>query len=138
MLTDFYGIYDQNIFRSVALANPHIQDLSRVQAGRTIHLPALPAAVSPLPDNRYWVQLVASKNLEETYELYRTYQPTLPSLRFLPYWNPRQGVVFSIVLKEGYLDEMTANQGITRLPAALASGARVLKNFDKDTVFYNR
>jgi hypothetical protein len=122
----------------VARANPHIKNLSRVKAEDTIYLPALPVKRSPLPANKYWVQLVASKNLEETYELYKTYQLALPSLRFLPYWNPRQGVVFCITLKNGYPDEASAARSITRLPIVLASGAKVLKNLDKDTIFYTR
>lgn len=138
MLTDFYGEYNESIFRSVAQVNPHIKNLGRVQAGEMIHLPALPVEKSPLPENRYWVQIAASANLEETYELYRTHKPGLPSLIFLPYWNPRQGMIFTIVLKDGSPDEITARQRITRLPTALAPGARVIKNPEQDTVFYTR
>ena len=138
MLTDFYGEYNESLFRSVARANPHIKNLSRVQAGELIHLPALPVEKSPLAANRYWVQIAASKNLEETYELYRIYKLEAPSLRFLPYWNPRQGMVFIIMLKDGFPDETTARQSITRLPAALAFKAGVLKNLERDTVFYTR
>jgi general secretion pathway protein A len=138
MLTDLYGTHNEGVFRSVALANPHIRNLGRVNAGETIHLPALPAAGSPLPADKYTVQLAASANLEHTYELYRTYQTALPELRFLPYWNPRQGMVFSIILKDGYPDEASARQSITRFPAALASGAGVLKDMGRDTVFYTR
>jgi general secretion pathway protein A len=138
MLTDFYGDYNESIFRSVALANPHIKNLSRVQAGEIIHLPALPAEKSPFTGKRYWVQIAASTNLEETYELYRTYKSALSSLLFLPYWNPRQGMVFSIVLTDGSPDETTARQRITRLPSALAPGAGVMTNPEQDTVFYTR
>jgi general secretion pathway protein A len=138
MLTDFYGEYNENIFRSVAQANPHIKNLSRVQAGELIHLPALPVEKNPLPANGYRVQIAASKNLEETYEFYRTYKPELSSLRFLPYWNPRQGMIFSIVLKDGFADEAAARQSIARLPDALAARAGVLKNLEQDTVFYTR
>ena len=138
MLTDFYGEYNENIFRSVARANPHIKNLNRVQAGELIHLPALPVEKSPLVANRHWVQITASKNLEETYEFYRTYKLEVPSLRFLPYWNPRQGMVFSIILRDGFPDEVTARRSITRLPDALASEAGVLKNLEQDTVFYTR
>jgi hypothetical protein len=109
-----------------------------VQAGELIHLPALPVERNPLAANRYWVQITASKNLEETYELYRTYKLEAPSLRFLPYWNPRQGRVFSIMLKDGFPDETAAWHSITRLPDALASEAGVLKNLEQDTVFYTR
>ena len=138
MLTDFYGEYNESLFRSVARVNPHIKNLSRVQAGELIHLPALPVEKSPLAANRYWVQIAASKNLEETYELYRSYKPELSSLRVLPYWNPRQGMIFSIMLKDGFPDETAARLSITRLPDALASKAGVLKDLEKDTVFYTR
>jgi general secretion pathway protein A len=138
MLTDFYGVYNDSIFQSVARANPHIKNLSRVPAGEMIHLPALPVEKSPLAANRYWVQIASSTNLEEAYELYRTYKPEFSSVRFLPYWNPRQGMVFSIVLKDGLPDETSARQSITRLPAILASGAGVMKNPEQDTVFYTR
>jgi hypothetical protein len=138
MLTDFYGEYNESIFRSVARANPHIKNLSRVQAGELIHLPALPAEKSPWTENRYWAQITTSKNLEETYEFYRTYKPEVPSLRFLPYWNPRQGMVFSIILGNSFSDETAARQGIARLPEVLASKAGVLKNLEPDTVFYTR
>jgi general secretion pathway protein A len=138
MLADFYGEYNESIVRSVARANPHIKNLNRVQAGSLIHLPALPVEKSPLATNRYWVQITASKNLEETYEFYRTYKLEVPSLRFLPYWNPRQGMVFSITLKDGFPDETTARRRIARLPDALASEAGVLKNLEQDTVFYTR
>ena len=138
MLNDFYGEYNKSIFRSVAQANPHIKNLSRVQAGELIHLPALPAEKSPLAANRYWVQIAASKNLEEIYELYKTYKLEVPSLRFLPYWNPRQGMVFAIMMKDGFPDEVAARQNINRLPNALAFEAGVLKNLEQDTVFYTR
>jgi general secretion pathway protein A len=119
-------------------ANPHIKNLNRVQAGELIHLPSLPVEKSPLAANRYWLQIAASKNLEETYELYRTYKLEVPSLRFLPYWNPRQGMVFTIILRDGFPDEATARQSITRLPDALAVEAGVLKKLEQDIVFYTR
>ena len=138
MLTDIYGAYDGRVYESVALANPQIRDLGRVKAGETIHLPVLPAQASPLPADQYRVQLAASPNLEQTYEMYKSYLPEMPALRFLPYWHPRQGVVFAIVMKDGYPDEASARQVIKRLPAALASGARVLKGMDQDAVYYTR
>jgi general secretion pathway protein A len=138
MLNDFYGLYDKDIYQSVAAANPHIRNLSRVQAGEVIHLPALPVKKSPLVAGKYWVQILGSQNLEESYEFFRTQKEGYPSLRFLPYWNPRQGVVFNVVLKDGFPDETSARQKIAALPAALASRAAVINHFEKDTVFYTR
>ena len=56
----------------------------------------------------------------------------------LPYWNPRQGMIFSIMLKDGFPDEAAARLSIARLPDTLATEAGVLKNLEQDTVFYTR
>jgi general secretion pathway protein A len=138
LLNDFYGKYDNDIFRSVARANPQINNLSRVSAGATIKLPAIPAKRTPLPAGQHLVQLSASGNIEEIYERYRAYKPSVPAIRFLVYWNPGEGVVFSIFMRNGYPDTASAGQAMAALPAALTAGARVLKDLDKETVFYTQ
>jgi general secretion pathway protein A len=138
LLTDFYGVYNQSIIRSVSQANPHIKNMNLVKAGEVIHLPALPAEKTPLPANRYWVWIKTSKHLEETYEFYRIHKPAFPMLLFLPTWHPRHGMVFNILLRDGLPDEASARTTIASLPHALASGASVLKEVEKGTVFYTR
>lgn len=138
LLNDFYGQYDQDIFRSVARANPQIKNLNRVNAGVTIRLPAMPAKGNPLPAGQHLVQLSASGNIEEVYERYRTYKLSVPAIRFLVYWNPGEGVVFSIFIRNGYPDAASAGQAMAALPAALTAGAIVLMGLDKETVFYTR
>ncbi len=138
LLNDFYGQYDRDIFRSVARANPQINNFNRVNAGAAIRLPALPVKGNPLPTEQHLVQLAASGNIEEIYELYRTYKPSVPAIRFLVYWNPGKGVVFSMFMRNGYPDAASAGQALAALPAALAAGAIVLKDLDKETVFYTR
>jgi general secretion pathway protein A len=138
LLNDFYGQSDQDIFRSVALANPQIINLNRVNAGATIRLPAVPAKGNPLPAGQHLVQLCASGNIEEIYERYRTYKPSVPDIRFLVYWNPGEGVVSSIFMRNGYPDAASAGQATAALPVALTAGAKVLQDLDKETVFYTR
>ncbi|HOD28393.1 MAG TPA: AAA family ATPase [Syntrophales bacterium] len=138
MLRDVYGQCTTTLFQEVTLANPHIGNFSRVPAGAVIHLPALSVEKNPLASNPFWVQIRASNNLEEIYEFYRTHKAASPPLRFLPYWNPRQGMVFSVLLKNGLPDEASARRSIARLPAALASGARVVTQPEPGTVFYSR
>ena len=60
-----------------------------------------------------------------------THKSEIASFRFLPYWNPRQGMVFSVVLKDGFSDEASARQKIASLPAALASRASVISTLRK-------
>ena len=103
-----------------------------------IHLPALPAEESPLEGKTYWIQVMASVNLDEAYEFYRTHKTTFPDLRFLPYWNPRQGMLFSVLLKDGFSDETSARQHLAGLPSALAANAAVVRTPEPDTVYYSR
>ncbi len=138
MLTDLYGEYNRDILRSVAKANPQIRNLNRVQAGQVVRLPALPSGKSPLEGGAYWIQIMASADLDEAYEFYRTHKTTFPDLRFLPYWNPRQGMLFTVQLKDGFPDEATARQHLAGLPPALAAGAGVVKTPESDTVYYSR
>jgi len=138
MLNDFYGDFDSIKFKAVALANPHIKDLSRVNAGEAIKLPAIPAKSKPLLQGKCWVQVVNSENIDEAYELYKNYQNTLQYLRFLPYWNSREGLVFAIFLKDGYPDMESALNVVRTLPQPLASSAKVLAKLDDDTIFFTR
>ena len=138
MLTDLYGEYNRDILRSVAKANPHIRNLHRVQAGQIVHLPALPAGKGPLERGAYWIQVMTSPDLGEAYEFYRTHKTKFPSLRFLPYWNPRQGMLFTTLLKDGFSDEAAARQNLSALPADLAANADVMKTPEPDTVYYSR
>ena len=138
LLNDFYGQYDPDIFRTVARANPQIRNLNRIDAGARITLPAIPAKNHPLPAGPFLAQLSASGNIEEIYERYRTFKPSVPDIRFVVYWNPADDVVFSIMMKHGYPDAASAGQAMAALPAGLSAGGRVLKEINRETVFYTR
>ena len=138
MLTDCYGQYDGNILRAVAKVNPQLKNLNRVPAGAIVNLPALEAETNPLAAGKVWVQIASSADLEAAYEFYRTHKPAASSLWFLPHWNPRQGVVFSILLREGFADHDSARRGIAKLPPVLAAQAVAVSSMAPDTVFYTR
>jgi hypothetical protein len=72
------------------------------------------------------------------YELYKNYEFSSPSLRILPYWNRREGLVFAIFLKDGYSDMESALNVVRKLPQPLASSAKVLAKLDDDTIFFAR
>ncbi len=138
LLYDFYGDFNSVQLEAVALANPHIKDLNRVNAGEAVKLPAIPAESKPLLPGKLWVQVANSENIDEIYELYKNYEFTLPSLRFLPYWNSREGLVFAIFLKDGYPDMESALDVVRKLPQPLASSAKVLARLEDDTIFFGR
>lgn len=136
MLRDFYGEFDEGQFRAVVLANPHIKNINRVNAGEAVNLPALPAESKPLPAGKFLIRVAAGDNIEEIYELYRNHRESLPSLRFLPYWNSREGVMFAVLLKDSFSNIESARSTAEKLPQPLASHADVLEKFDDNTVFF--
>jgi hypothetical protein len=139
LLNDFYGDFDREQLKKVARANPHIKNLSRVSAGEIIELPAIPAKSNPLASGKCWVRVARSEKIDEIYELYKNYQPTLPSLNFLPYWNSREGLAFAIVLKDSFSSMEDALGAARRLPQPLAGNAEVFaKVSDDDTIFFKR
>lgn len=138
ILYDVYGDFDGEKFKAVALANPHIKDFNRVKAGEAIKLPTILAKAKPLLQGKCWVQVANSDNIDEAYELYKNYQTTLQCLRFLPYWNSREGLIFSIFLRDGYPDAESALNAVRKLPQPLASSAKVLAKLDDDTIFFTR
>jgi hypothetical protein len=138
LLNDFYGGFDGEQLRKVARANPHIKNLSRVSAGEIIELPAIPAKSNPLASGKCWVRVARSEKIDEIYELYRNYQPTLPSLNFLPYWNSREGLAFTIVLKDSFSSMEDALGAARRLPQPLAGNAEVFAKVSDDTIFFKR
>jgi hypothetical protein len=138
MLNDFYGNFGAEQLKAVALANPHIKNLNRVKAGDAIKLPAIQAKSDPFPQGKYWVKLANSPDVDEIYELYKNYEYTLPSLRFLPYWNVGEGLVFAIFLKDGYENTESALNAVKNMPQKLSSNTKVFTKLDKDTVFFRR
>ncbi|MGA3206918.1 MAG: AAA family ATPase [Syntrophales bacterium] len=138
LLNDFYGDFDREQLRKVARANPHIKNLSRVSAGEIIELPAIPAKSNPLASGKCWVRVARSGKIDEIYELYKNYHPILPSLNFLSYWNSREGLAFTIVLKDGFSSMEDALSAARRLPQPLAGNAEVFAKVSDDTIFFKK
>ena len=138
LLNDFYGDFDREQLRKVARANPHIRNLSRVSAGEIIELPAIPAKSNPLASGKCWVRIARSEKIDDIYELYKNYQPVLPSLNFLAYWNSREGLAFAIVLKDGFANIEDALGAARRLPQPLAGNAEIFAKVSDDTIFFKR
>jgi hypothetical protein len=138
MIHDFYGDVDPKQLRAFALANPHIQNLNRVRAGERVALPAIPAKSSPFPPGNFWVQLAQGDNIDRMYDAYKHYETIVPNVRFVPYWNDRDGLVFAIYLKDGHPDMDSALAEVKKLPKLISAKAKVSTNFTEDTVFFRR
>ena len=136
LIRSIYGDYNSRYFKSLILANPHIEDPDRVAIGQTVILPAIPADVKPLDAPVWWVQLARTDSLEEAYRTLRTVPKGSPSLRLLPYWLPDQGMQFALVLDHYYRNKSAATERLRQLPRAIAGSGEVLSIWSKEAVFF--
>jgi hypothetical protein len=56
----------------------------------------------------------------------------------IPYWNSREGLVFGILLKEGFSNEATALGAKGQLPPPFSSDAVIREQWDGDTTFFTQ
>ncbi len=133
-----YGFVDNSLLAAVAAANPNLPDLSRVTKGMSIQLPAYEGKRDPLAAGKFWILLGKRNFVEEAYAFLRNYRPEWPSARMLPYWNPREGLIFALILRQSYDRESAAAEAIRSLPQSLAAEAKLLSRPGDDTVFFAR
>jgi len=139
LLRDIYGRTGTDRFRAVIEANPHIKDINRVRTGELIAFPAVPAAATPWPQNGKLVRIAYKGSLDEAYGFVKKnafIKKNPSSIRMLPFWNPREGIVFALVLRTAFYDEAEARKAIRNLPPALAATAEIMEKPGGDTVFF--
>lgn len=132
LLRDIYGSNGLDRFQAIIEANPQIDDINQVQTGETIVFPAVPAKKSWPQDGRV-VRIANKESLEEAYSFYKKYPA---HLRMMPFWNPRDGMVFALVLKKVYHGEKEARSAMKSLPPPLGAKAEIMEKPGNDTVFY--
>jgi hypothetical protein len=136
LIQRIYGAYSARAFRAIILANPHIDDPDRVETGKTIQLPAISTGVKPPVGRQLWWVRVSEKNtLQEAFDLLRGYPESGPAARMIPYWHPKTGSKFAVVLKQPFSDPEAARFQLKVLPPGL-SGAEVVAEWPEQAVFY--
>jgi general secretion pathway protein A len=136
LLLQIYGNTESNRFKTVAKANPHIKDMNRVRAGETITFPAIPAKAGSLETASHWVQIAKKGSLAEAYQIFRRYPTDQPSMRLIPTWNKKDGLVFFIILRKGFNKEAEAQEAIRNLPSEFAAGSEIMKKPERDSVYF--
>jgi len=139
ILRDIYGKDGTDRFQSIIAANPHIEDINRVRTGESITLPAVPATAAPWPQDGKLVRIANKGSLDEAYSFYKKHP--LPkhnpvSIRIMPYWNPREGMVYALVIRTFFYNEEEARNAIRSLPPALAATAKIMEKPGADTVYF--
>ena len=135
MIATVYGFYNNRYRRLIKNANPHIRNLNRVTAGDVIRFPVVPAESQPLP-SMYWVQIGKKGELGEAHSLLQKYSDKLPPMQIFPYWNDREGLKFSILIRSGFADEKSARVVIDKLPPIIFRDAKIVSKWGNDTIFF--
>lgn len=131
-----YGLYTSKYFRLLILANPDIDDPDRVEIGQTVHLPAIPATVTPSKEKIWWILMAEGDILETAYDYLRTYPDHAPPARLIPYWTSQSGTRFAVILKEYFYDKESADQHLKNMPPGLSPKGTVSTLWDENTVFF--
>ena len=132
LLLEIYGSRGMTCFQEVVRANPQITDMNRVRAGELIAIPAVPAV--PWPRDGKRVRIASRGSLDEAYGFYKEYPVYI---KMLPFWNPREGMVFDLVLRKVFDSDTEARNAIRKLPATLAANAKIMGKPGADTVFFS-
>jgi len=136
LIQTIYGSYNSRHFKSLILANPHIDDPDIVDIGQTVALPAIPANLEPLPQKIWWIKIADRNNLEEAFKILQTFPDNELPIRMIPYWNSQKGMKFAIILKKYFLNENAALLQLKRLPLSISSKGKIISSWDVDNVFF--
>ena len=138
-LHNIYGEVNSDIMNAVFTANPRIKNKDMITEGSLITLPSIPAAVKPVSKSDIIVAIKSGKDLETMYNIYRNNPDEwkLPPLAFLSSWNKKEGMEFAIVIDKCFKNYSLAEEAVGKLPPVIAAKAKILSQWDTDTVFFN-
>jgi general secretion pathway protein A len=131
-----YGQFAPTYLDAIVQANPHITDPDTVNVGDIVHFPALPSAVRPLPVTVWWVEVTSCPRLDDAVQTLNRLGKNHVAARLVPYWNPENGLVFSIVLADCFYDRQVAENAMNRSALASEPEAAVRSLWRDDTVFF--
>lgn len=134
MIAGIYGYCHPDYLRRVKDVNPHIDDLNHVKTGYVINFPAIPIKTGPQPCE-YWVQVSEKHSLGEAQKFLQECAGKTPSVRLVPNWNSRDGLRFSILFRDCFMNEASARSVITSLPPVF-DDVTIRSGWLNDTVFF--
>jgi len=137
---NIYGDRGPQLMKEVFAANPHLKNKEAVNAGAVINFPAIPAGGNPVKQGDVLVSLESGKDLETMYNIFRNNpdEKILPPLAFLSSWNKQRGIEFNVVIDKKFKDTHSAKEAAGKLPSVIAAKAKILSQWDADTIFFNR
>gem|GEM_PF-5058356 len=126
--------------RQFILANPQIKDIGNITKSAVIQVPLIMEKARPIPPDMILVSLQSGNELEPLYHSFIANNDRVGTsgLLFLSFWNKREGKKFAIALNKRFTSTQAAQEAVNRLPLEFAGGAKILSNWDGDTVLFNR
>jgi hypothetical protein len=82
------------------------------------------------------VRVAEKASLQEAFDFLRGYPESAPAARMVPYWSPKSGQRFALLLKQTFSDAEAARLQLKLLPPALSAGGEVMSAWAEQTVFY--
>lgn len=139
-LYHIYGATTSDIMNAVLTANPHIKNKDLITEGTIITFPSIPADIKQVNEGDIIVALKSGKDLETMYNVFRNNpdERDMPALAFLTFWNKKEGMGFMIVIDKFFKNKNLAQEAVGKLTPAIASEAKILSQWNTDTVFFNR
>jgi len=139
-LHNIYGEVNSDIMNAVFAVNPRIKNKDMITEGSVITLPSIAADIKPINKGDIIVALKSGKDLETMYNIYRNNpdERKMPPLAFLSFWNKKEGMEFAIVIDKSFNNYNLAEEAVGKLPPVIAAKAKILTQWDADTVFFNR
>ncbi len=132
-----YGEFNNGYLAAVLQANPFIRRVEAIEAGRTIHFPAIPTSVGSTDMQCWWIQLDEQAELSEALEQIREYHDQGIPVRLIPRYHPDAGLRFVIVMKGYFFEESEFQKRLAEIPQAISSKARRVRSWgDDQTVLY--
>jgi general secretion pathway protein A len=138
IFADVYGVFDRRRFELLMKANPHVSNSSLVKVGEVVNLPALPVPGNPLSEKPYRVELGRRNTLPEAHQLLKEYPEGPPRPWLVPFWSKQSGMVYAVMLKDGFGDEGAALRVRQQLPQPFGQHAKVISKWEADTIFFSR
>jgi len=139
ILENIYGDTGQEMTRKFLAANPRITNINQTRQGDVVSVPVIPETARLIKSKAIMVFLQSGTELEPLYYSFieKKSLSYAPPIRFLSFWNKREGKQFAIALDQRFSSLEEAHQAVQRLPYELALSARVLLQAGQDTVVVN-
>ncbi len=131
LLEKVYGLCTPEHLKEVLLINPDIKNQDHVEVGQKITLPAIPLAEKKIPAGARLVKLEEKKSLSDALEYCRLHQGDTPPAGLFLYRDKKEGLRYTICLKQIFNDQESALKRCNSLPM----GGEVITLSD-DAIFF--